>query len=302
MDREFLSTPIDFEGLQSFVDRLCERFPSIAVTSIGKSLLGRDIPLITVGRGHKTYVFVGAVHAMEWHTALLLLQFAEELAAWERDDRFGYGMDPRFVLSGRRICIIPMLNPDGVELVNRGVDRAGVMRERLLKMNGSQDFSHWQANARGVDLNHNFNAGFEEYRRLIAGSDQALPGPARHPGPHPESEPESQAICGFLRSVGAVRLLLCLHTQGEEIYWDFNGYAPRPQLRVAQLLARYSGYTVARPEGTASYSGLKDWFLLELGPLAFTIECGRGTNPLPASDTPFIYARLRKMLFRSLLI
>ncbi len=302
MEKEMMSRPLRYGEMIGFLRELNERFDAVELSGIGRSLLGREIPMVSIGRGRSVCVFVGAVHAMEWHTALVLLRFAEELAEWQRQDRFRYGMDPRFVLSGRRICIIPMLNPDGVELVNGGLGQDNVLAERLLKMNPSGDFSHWQANARGVDLNHNYNAGFEEYKRLAAELGITEPGATRYPGEFPESEPETQAICGFLRVIGGARLLMALHTQGEEIYWDYNGFAPGAQLQTARVLARYSGYSVARPDGVASYSGMKDWALLEFGPLAFTVECGRGKNPLPPSDAPGIYARLRKMLFRSLVI
>lgn len=293
---------LGYREMMAEIEELTGRYEGVSCSSIGRSLLGRELPMLTIGRGRSSYVYVGGVHAMEWHTSSVLLRFAFELGQWQQQDRFRYGMDPRFVLSGRRICIIPMLNPDGVELVHRGIGKDNVLGERLERMNPSGDFSHWQANARGVDLNHNFNAGFEEYRALAAGLGYAEPGPTRYPGEHPESEPEVQAICGFLRAIGGARLLLALHTQGEEIYWDYNGYAPGGQLRVARVLSRYCGYAVARPDGPASYSGLKDWALLEFGPLAYTVECGRGVNPLPPSDTPGIYARLARMLFRSLLI
>lgn len=300
MDKEMMARPLRYKDMMDHLAGMASE--SLTVSSIGRSLLGREIPMIGIGQGKKVCVYVGAVHSMEWHTALILLRFAEELAEWQAEDRFRYGMDPRFVLSGRRVCIIPMLNPDGVELFHGGIAEGGVMSDRLRKMNPSCDFSRWQANARGVDINHNFNAGFEDYRKIAAEMGIDSPGATRFPGEFPESEPEAQAICGFLRSIGGARLLMALHTQGEEIYWDYNGFAPGAQLSAARVLARYCGYTVARPDGAASYSGLKDWALLEFGPLAFTLECGRGTNPLPAADTPYIYARLRRMLFRSLVL
>lgn len=302
MDKSMMCRPLRYDEMIEFIGKLGERFPEVSISSVGRSLLGREIPMVTIGRGRSICLYVGAVHAMEWHTAPVLLRFAEEIAEWQREDRFRYGMDPRFVLSGRRAVIIPMLNPDGVELVTGGLSQDCVLADRLLRMNGSDDFSHWQANARGVDLNHNYNAGFEEYKNLAAGLGINSPGATRYPGEYPESEPETQAICSFLRAVGGVRLLMALHTQGEEIYWDYNGFAPGSQLQAARVLARYSGYTVACPDGAASYSGMKDWYLCEFGPLAYTVECGKGRNPLPPSDTPYIYARLRKMLFRSLII
>jgi g-D-glutamyl-meso-diaminopimelate peptidase len=70
-------------------------------------------------------------------------------------------------LDGYTLSVIPMLNPDGVEYQIHGVEENNPLRERLLEMNdGSEDFSAWQANARGVDLNHNYDAGFAEYKQL----------------------------------------------------------------------------------------------------------------------------------------
>mgnify|MGYP001540708298 CR=1 FL=1 len=60
-----------------------------------------------------------------------------------------------------------MLNPDGVDLHIGGMWEHFPLRERVLIMNGgSSDFESWQSNARGVDLNHNYNALFKEYKTL----------------------------------------------------------------------------------------------------------------------------------------
>ena len=56
------------------------------------------------------------------------------------------------------------------------------------------------------------------------------------------------------------------------------------------------GYAVAKPEPAACFGGLKDWFILEYDRPGFTLECGKGVNPLPPEDAPMIYEGLRSLL------
>jgi g-D-glutamyl-meso-diaminopimelate peptidase len=121
------------------------------------------------------------------------------------------------------------------------------------------------------------------------------PGPVRFSGDYPESEPETSALCSFIRATD-ISLLLALHTQGGEIYADYNGYYPPGGAAMAKRMAALCGYTVAKPEPAASYGGLKDWFILEYDRPGFTLECGKGVNPLPVKDAPILYEGLRSLL------
>jgi g-D-glutamyl-meso-diaminopimelate peptidase len=167
-----------------------------------------------------------------------------------------------------------------------------------LKMNGgSRDFSHWQANARGVDLNHNYNCGFAEYKRFEAEQGIFDGAPTRFSGNMPESEPETASLCNFLRFNEDIKIVLTLHSQGEEIYFTSgNRTAPRSRT-IAGALSRMSGYSLATPKGMAAYGGLTDWCISELDRPSFTVECGKGENPLPLGDYFKIYTRLREILF-----
>ncbi|MGN1326979.1 MAG: gamma-D-glutamyl-meso-diaminopimelate peptidase, partial [Clostridia bacterium] len=57
------------------------------------------------------------------------------------------------------------------------------------------------------------------------------------------------------------RLILAYHTQGQEIYWQFEDYAPTEAYNIGLLFARVSGYTLADVPYTSSFAGYKDWFL-----------------------------------------
>ena len=290
--------PIDHAVMMEALSIFSERYEELAVTSLGKSILGREIPLLQLGNGQKKVVYIGAHHGMEGMTSGLLLRFVNEYFELLRTGSVVERVPVRALFTARSIYVIPMLNPDGVEYALHGVSEANPMRERVRSMNGgSLDFQHWQANARGVDLNHNYNAGFEAYKRVESELGILGGGPTRYSGEYPESEPEVAYLCNFLRFTEGINLALSLHTQGEEIYYTSGGACPKNAERIGRHLAELCEYRLAKPEGPAAYGGFTDWFIRAFDKPSFTVECGKGENPLPFSDFPMTYLRLRKMLF-----
>ena len=59
---------------------------------------------------------------------------------------------------------------------------------------------------------------------------------------------------------------------------------------------------MASPTGMASHGGFKDWFIESFGRPGFTIEIGRGENPLPISDFDEIYKKLAPALALALVM
>ena len=279
------------------VAHLVMAYPVLSRRSLGKSLLGRDLPLLLLGRGRRKLLYVATHHASEWLTSRLLLSFLEDLlraaAAGERP----FGLDLAFLLSHRMLCFVPMLNPDGVA-IHMG-DRGDPLAERRDRMLRGGEYRHWQANARGVDLNHNYATGFAEYKRLEREMGIGSGAPTRYSGEGPESEPETAALAAFIRA-SRPRFILSLHTQGEEIYYAGGGVELPGARATALRLAELSGYRVSIPEGAAAYGGLCDYTTAALGIPSFTVECGRGENPLPIGEAEGIYRRLRRMFFESI--
>ncbi len=294
------SSPCDYGFLQRALAALTDDYPFVRRYAVGRSLFGREIPLLQIGRGGKKILLVGAVHGSEHMTAGLLLRFAADYCSAVDADASVYSLSMGYLFEKRTLCLLPMLNPDGVELSLHGPADDCPLLERLMRMCPDGDFTHWQANGRGVDLNHNFDADFEKYKRLEAERGLCA-GPTRYSGEYPESEPETAAVCAFLRAE-PVEGLIAFHTQGEEIYYDRNGYVPTMGRAVGGALARMCSYRLARPEGGARYGGLKDWFIGAFDRPGFTVECGKGENPLPQTAFFSIYATLRKMLFHSVVL
>ncbi len=263
--------------LLSELTALAKKHPGLKLTTIGHSVMKKPLPAVKIGKGGIKLLYVGAHHGLESITSALLMKFLSELCGCFENRNMIYGIDPGYIYETRCIYIVPMLNPDGVEMGQ-------------------------QANANGVDLNHNYNAGFDEYKKIEKKLGITGPSATRYSGEHPESEPETQAMCDFIRALSPFKYVFTLHTQGEEIYSGYRGYEPKNSLRTARALARYSGYKLCEPEETAGYGGLKDWYVDQFDLPAYTIECGKGENPLPMDSLSEIYITLRKMLFHTLTV
>jgi len=290
--------PTDYEQMMRILNELAETYPCVSFSYLGETILGRGIPMVTLGKGKKTILYVGAHHGMEWITSWLLLRMISEYCQLYENGGRLFNCNVRYLYEARTLCIVPMLNPDGVNYQIHGVDEDHILYRRLLSMNeGSSDFSRWQANARGVDLNHNYNAGFAEYKKME--SEQGILGgaPSRYSGECPESEPEVGHLCNYIRYHDSLQMVISLHTQGEEIYYTGRGTVSQESTRLAERFAQMCGYRLGKPEGMAAYGGLTDWCVEEMALPAFTVECGKGNNPLPISERFGIYTRLRRMLF-----
>ena len=71
---------------------------------------------------------------------------------------------------------------------------------------------------------------------------------------------------------------------------------------MANVLSASSGYALEEPMGLAAHGGFKDWFIREYGRPGFTVELGRGRNPLPAQELDGIYRRVEEMLMLSFIL
>ena len=279
-----------YEIMERDVKGLKSRYPFIEVGIAGKSVLGKNLYTLKLGNGPVEVFYNSAHHALEWITSPLLLKFTENFAKAYSEGRKMRGYDLQDIWKQNTIYIMPMVNPDGVDLVLQGLQRDNPFYDRLIDWNnGRMNFGDvWQANIRGVDLNHNYDASWELSKQAEPAYDVHGPGPTRFSGTHPESEPESRAVAEFTRNHN-FKLVLAYHSQGEEIYWTYQDKTPSVAQRIGELFSRLSGYSLAETTGITSYAGYKDWFIDKFQKPGFTIEVGMGKNPLPISQFPKIY-------------
>ena len=287
----------DCDVMECAIQDLKSKFKFIDVGRIGKSILDKQIPYLSLGKGKKSVLYIAAHHGMEWITSAILIKFIYDYAKEYTSGNKIFDISTRVLFETRKIIVVPMLNPDGISYAIHGISENNVLRERLIKMNNdSTDFSHWQANARGVDLNHNYSSGFREYKIIEKNLGLTNGAPGKYSGEYSESEPETKALCRLVRFTEP-SLALSLHTQGEEIYYTSSAKYPANSLPIVKTLSRLTGYKISIPTGTASYGGFTDWFIDEFNRPSFTLECGIGENPLPYSDFDKIYASLKRALF-----
>ena len=86
------------------------------------------------------------------------------------------------------------------------------------------------------------------------------------------------------------------------IYWKFLDYEPPGSRQIADYFASLSGYAGEETPYASGFAGYKDWFIQEYNRPGYTIEAGRGVNPLPISDFDSIYSRVEGILTMGLIV
>lgn len=265
---------------------------NIWLDSLGKSFDSREIYRIIVGNktAEKKILFVGTIHGREYMTAKLLVKHTENFL--------------QYICKNRRkvfdvaVHVVPMVNPDGVALCHRGIEgiRGKEWKEKLLEMK-ENEFIRWKSNARGVDLNRNFDAFWEEYS-----CEEKGPSSEKYKGAYPESEVETKALTRLTRKE-KFQVTVSYHSSGEVIYWDFGqqGKLREDTKKLAKVIGDTTGYEVIDGWDKTDPAGYKDWALLKMKIPSVTIEIGKGESPLLENEFPEIWEKNKnvwKNIFR----
>ncbi|WP_079528176.1 M14 family metallopeptidase [Solibacillus isronensis] len=273
----------DYRKMVQDIRSLQAIYPFIVNDPIGNSVLDKEIPGLTIGNGQKRVHFNASFHANEWITTPIVMTFLNDYLLSLTNNGAIRGLYTLPLYNQTNLNIVPMVNPDGVDLVLNGPPENEIIRNKLIEWNGgSTDFSGWKANINGVDLNDQFPAEWERERER----NPKTPGPRDYGGESPLSEPESIAMAELTVERDFARVL-AFHTQGQVIYWGFMGLEPPETEQLVNEFARVSGYEPVQT--IESYAGYKDWFIQDWRRPGFTVELGLGTNPLPISQFGEIY-------------
>lgn len=274
------------------IDALVRAYPFCRSETLTETAFGRPVKTLVIGSGERQVLFTAAHHANEWITAPLLLKFAEELAAGVRSGGKIWGVDARTIDRLVTIHTVPMVDPDGVDLVTGAIEPGTLQfaaAESLAANYPGIPFPDgWKANLLGVDLNLQYPAGWLTAREIKFSAGYTRPGPRDYVGRAPLTQRESKALAEYTRQVDP-RLVLAYHTQGKVIYWQFRDYEVPGARELAQEFARVSGYKVEDTPYESSFAGFKDWFIQDFRRPGFTIEAGIGENPLPITQFDAIY-------------
>lgn len=287
--------PYDYSLLAGDLEYLMEVYPFMKINIIGESVLGQSIKEIRIGKGKKKVHLNASFHANEWITSSILMTLLNTYLLLLTNYQPIRGISVFSIYQDVDLSIVPMVNPDGVNLVLNGPPSE--IQDSVINMNhGSTDFTSWKANIRGVDLNNQFPAKWEIEKER---KEAKQPAPRDYPGDAPLTEPEAAAMANLARKNHFDRML-AFHTQGEEFYWGYEGLEPFESQVLAQEFQRVSGYKAV--QNIDSFAGYKDWFIKEFRKSGFTIELGKGINPLPLSQFHEIYEKILGIFLASLCI
>ena len=286
------NTSYSYNILKMNINSLKKIYPFLEIGTIGNSVLGNSVFYIKIGKGSKEIFYNASFHANEWITTPILMRFIEDYCLAYVNNSSIYGYNARNLFNSTSLYIVPMVNPDGVNLVTGQIKPGSVNYEKA--KNISNNYSSipfpngWKANIRGVDLNLQFPAGWDQARRIKFAQGFTSPAPRDFVGDGPLVAPESLAVYNFTLEHN-FSLVIAYHTQGKEIYWEFQNYAPEKAEAIGQQFANVSGYRLAQVSFNSSFAGYKDWFLQHYQKPGYTIEAGIGNNPLPISQFNEIY-------------
>lgn len=275
------------------LQQLRERYPFVYCKTLTCTAGGRRVYAMQIGQGDTKVLLTGGHHANEYITSMLCWELIEQyLDAFRSGGLFG-GAEADRLYQNAMLYVVPMVNPDGVDLVTGAIapeSREYRMAQKIAERYPDIPFPEgWKANLRGVDLNLNYPAGWEKARKIKAGLGFTGPAPRDYPGTRPLDQSESAALAAYTCCIRP-DLILAYHTQGSVIYPTYG--APLTQAEcLAREFAALSGYAVEELPAESANAGFKDWFIQRFRRPGFTIEAGLGENPLPLEQLPEMVER-----------
>lgn len=284
--------PMTSDRVESALRALSEAYPFLETELLARTAFGRPVYAVTVGQGDRRVLYSAAHHANEWLTATVLLKFLEDYAeALQNDGELG-GVNARELYQNATISLVPLVNPDGVDLVTGAIAPGSGEFERAREFSrnypGIPFPEGWKANLNGVDLNLQYPAGWLRAREIKFSQGYTRPGPRDFVGRFPLSQIEPQVLYDYTERISP-ELVIAWHSQGEVIYWQYGGIEVPGARELAERFASVSSYRLEDTPYNSSFAGYKDWFIQYFRRPGFTIEVGTGENPLPIGQFDDIY-------------
>ena len=284
--------PMTSQLCDETIQQIVRTYPFCRTEILTTTAFDRPLRTLVIGRGPRKVLYTAAHHANEWITAPVILKFVEELAQAIQNGGQIFGVEGKELEERVTIYTVPMVNPDGVDLVT-GVIRPGQAQYEMAATL-SQNYptipfpDGWKANLLGVDLNLNYPAGWLQAREIKYSQGYDRPGPRDFVGRAPLNQLETRALAGYTEFLDP-DLVLAYHTQGEVIYWQFQDIEVPGARELGERLAQVSGYTLDETPYESAFAGYKDWFIKYFRRPGYTVEVGSGINPLPLSEFDRIY-------------
>ena len=269
-----------YSDLISQINFLVEKYPNVSVTALCNTILGVNIPIITIGEGTQKIVYLGGQSGCDKLSPYILTRYVKDICSLYQENGAVFGFSAEYILKKYTIVVIPILNPDGLNYCDLGVLENNPLKERGIKLNGgSLDFSRWKGNARGIDLRYNY---------VIGDLEDGI-----------EPEPEVGAFCNFLRFGVPPEIIFSFDITDKNnsmIYFGDGEVASK----IAIALTQMTGFKRTFLEDGEATNTLMSWSNQVLGRKTFLIEISNCdiTDSKHQKENCFAkYLQLRKMLF-----
>ena len=275
---------------------LAEKYPDkMTYSSIGSSLDGRNIYAVKLGNpnAEKQILISAGIHGREYLTPMLVMKQLE-FYLYNYDTAEYGGVPLADIFEEYTFCVLPMCNPDGITLTQFGVSaiRDSKLRDKITavyksdKSKGyvsdvfSKYITYWKANARGVDINRNFNTSDWEDVFYVK-----QPSYQNYKGESPETEPETKALVSFVNSLSNPVLSLAIHSQGEVLYYNSGQKDLSASKRLAEIVSELNRYNIE--DEVRHDAAFDDWCILNKGIPSVTVEIGSYNVKEPIPPTEF---------------
>lgn len=280
--------------LNYFLRTLHGMYPEFTeLKRIGYSVEGREILAFKLGTSSKEVLMDASLHAREHMTSNVLAEMIDTYSYHYVNNSVYAGYNARNAFNKASVWFVPMVNPDGVTLVQGGASavKNGALATRI--NGGSTNFNRWKSNVRGVDLNDNFASRWETIR-----GGNTKPAYMAYKGPAPFSEPEAKALKDFMKS-RSFESYISYHSSGQIMYW-FNYQASneyKRDLGLARSLSTITGYKVMPPQYLPGSGASADYFIQETKKPGITLEISTfvGERPVPLANWDRIWKQNSKV-------
>ena len=149
-------TPYNSSILLKNLNTLKQKYTFLKSDVIGYSVLGKPIHSVIIGTGKKQVFYFGAIHANEWIVTPVLMKFIEDFSiAYSLNSKIG-GENASKIFNDVSIYIVPMVNPDGVDLVTGALSKNTASyiyaKDISIKYPSIPFPSGWKSNINGVEF------------------------------------------------------------------------------------------------------------------------------------------------------
>ena len=287
--------PFTFALSQKLFASLAAQYPFAETAVLGRSVTKHGIFSLSVGKGEEQVLLLAGLSGKDSVQPLLLYRFFERLCKSLQNDVPLRAVKFRNTLRGRKITVVPCVNPDAYEIRRYGALGAGCYAG-LVKRAGVEDYSTWCANARGVDITHNFNF---RHVSVLPNTERSVnrPSPVAYAGPAPESEAETQAVARLCNRAQFQHAVL-LNGFGGRVFWAAGDSteAQKDAPMMAKILAAAGDYTLARKEDHIKRGCFPEWFAESTGKPAFEIAVRDLPHEPITANFEALYAAVEELL------